>query len=562
MLSNIKIKSLLLQYKHYLLLFYIFIFSVLIFKIAGIYQHSFTNFMNVATYLTWHNIFEFVSILVSFTVFSVSYFSYNQTGRLRSVFLGNIFLLTGTIDAFHTLSFKGMPDFFIPNMGANRATTFWIIARLIGAIGFIITSFIPNNKKSKINKMLFIIPSIIISFTTFITVTYFSNILPKMYDEVRGLTEIKIVLEYLIIVILLIAIIKFVHEYNKTKDFLIILFVGALLLSIFSELAFVSYKNDVHHIYNYLGHVYKIIAFSIIFRVIFIYNVQMPYKKLSEAKDELRSYAENLDKIVDKRTHELKRMNQKFLDDLEYARDIQKAVLPARLPKETEVSFCAKYFPAESVGGDFYNVFKLDEDNIGIYVGDVAGHGVPAAMLSVFINQSIKSLREFDKNRTEIITPSLVLKNLYESFNMTNFKDNIYVVLLYCVYNIKTRKLTYASAGLNAEPIIIKNTGEVYNLCISGFPICKFIEFYNEDYIDSYIELDEGDKILFYTDGLVDAERHDGLKFCDINLNKLIKKNLNQNCSELSNSIEKGVFEFIDNNVIKDDITFVIMEVN
>jgi len=63
--------------------------------------------------LAWHNILEFTSVLISFTVFAVSYYTYEQTGNLRSVFLGSVFLAVGMVDAFHTLSYKGMPAFLI-----------------------------------------------------------------------------------------------------------------------------------------------------------------------------------------------------------------------------------------------------------------------------------------------------------------------------------------------------------------------------------------------------------------------------------------------------------------
>jgi len=107
---------------------------------------------------------------------------------------------------------------------------------------------------------------------------------------------------------------------------MVLLLCVSLEITIFSETAFVLYFS-VYDIYNYLGHVYKFIAFFIIFRAIFINDIQEPYRKLSKAKEKLRNHAENLDMMIRERTRELENLNQKLMQDLKYARDIQKSFL-------------------------------------------------------------------------------------------------------------------------------------------------------------------------------------------------------------------------------------------
>lgn len=552
--------------KSYILLAVIALFSYFLFKVAYMFQQRFHEFMDVATYLAWHNLFEFTAILVSLAVFLVAYYTYGQTKNLRFMFLGSVFLAIGMVDTFHTLSFKGMPAFFIDNDDANRATTFWIIARLLGGLGFLISGLIPVDAKSHIKKWIFVVPAALFSFATFIFVSYFPRLLPAMYIEGKGLTVEKIILEYVIVILLAVTIILFMVEYRKTKDYLMILFSCALILSIFSEFAFISY-NKVYDIYNYLGHVYKFIAYFIILRITFTNNVQKPYVELSKAQDALKDYAENLDKLVDQRTVQLREMNRqlkavnlKLLNDIEYARDIQKAMLPTKLPSEKEVFFSARYFPAERVSGDFYNVFKLDQEHIGFYIGDVSGHGVPAAMLTIFINQSIKEKKDRYGNNY-VIAPSEVLKHSYEAFNNTNFKNEVYIVLLYAVYNFKTRELTYASAGLNVMPLITDTSGRVTGLPIRGFPICKFAEFHTAEYEDKTIVLNQGDKVLFYTDGLIEAENTCREQFSEERLKYILKMNGAVTGIQMISGIEKGIFDFIDVSKLKDDITFFVMEV-
>lgn len=558
--SNKSLRNYFADNRPHILLALIFLSSFVLFRFAYLFQQDFHRIMDVATYLTWHNIFEFSGVLVSFAIFAVAYYTYEQTKSLGSILLGSIFLSVGMIDSFHTLSFMGMPAFFVENTCANRATTFWIIARLVAAGGLVITSFISVHRKTGINKRVFSISMIIFSFFVLILVTYYPNILPAMYIRDRGLTPAKVFLEYVVILLFFVTIIKYLVRYRHTKDFLIIWLSGALILNIFSELAFVSY-DKVYDIYNYIGHVYKVIASYIIFRVIFIHNVQKPYIELFAAQNELKNYAENLDKLVDQRTSQLKQMNQKLLEDLEYARDIQRALLPSRLPDEKEVTFSARYFPAERVSGDLYDIFKLDSRNIGFYIGDVSGHGVPAAMLTVFLKQGIRPTSEGNGNGGEILKPSIVLRNLYESFNNTNFKDELYIVLVYGVYNFKTGELTYASAGLNVPPLIVKGSGDALEIQIKGFPVCKFREFYSGEYEDWSIKLDRGDKVLFYTDGLVEAEDSNGKWFSEGRLKEVISSSGKQSAAELSKTIEKSLFNFMDTSRLKDDITFFVMEV-
>jgi sigma-B regulation protein RsbU (phosphoserine phosphatase) len=548
------------DFKGYTFIMAIVVFSGILFRFAYMLEQNVSHVIDVGTFLAWHNLFEFSGILVCLAVFFVSYYTYEQAGSLRSIILGTFFLGVGMIDTFHTLSFKGMPDFFIHNLTANRATTFWIIGRMTAGIGFVAVSIIPESKKSKVNEGFLAISSLIFSITVFIIATYLPWVIPPMYIEGYGLTKLKIVLEYMIIALSFIAAINFIHTYIKTKDSLILYLVGSLILNIFSEFAFISY-GQVYDIYNYIGHVYKAISYFIIFRVIFISNIQKPYIELFETKKELKNYADNLDRLVDQRTLQLKLVNKKLLEDLEYAKQIQGAMLPTALPVEKEVEFHAEYFPAERVSGDFYNVFKLDDDNIGLYIGDVSGHGVPAAMLTVFLNRTIKVKRETEEGQFEILKPALVLKNIYEAFNDTNFNDDVYIVLIYGVYNVKTRKLVYSSAGLNVPPVLyVKHSGEVLELEIRGFPICKFSEFYDAQYSDASIILNPGDKILFYTDGLTEAENTFKEKYSETRLKQIFSNTSEFQGTQLCDAIVEDVFNFIGAKKLKDDITFVAME--
>jgi sigma-B regulation protein RsbU (phosphoserine phosphatase) len=547
------------EYKQLLWLGAVIVFSAIIFEKIYLLDSFFNKTINISSYLSWHTIFEFISVLISLCVFILSHYAYRQNHNLRGIFIANVFLTMGIIDVFHTLSFKGMPYFLTENSTANSATTYWIIARLIGAIGIAAGSFIRTNKKSRINRRVFLFFSIAISIIAIILVTNFQHILPAMYIEGVGVTKIKKVLEYIIILCLCFAGFMYLQQYLRRKNNSNLMFAIAITTSIFSELAFVRYTS-VYDIYNYIGHVYKFISYFIVFRIAFINNIEKPYLSLYKAKNKLKAYAGNLNKLVDDRTKELYQMNKKLLEDLECARDIQKAILPDNLPNNEEVKFEANYYPAEAVSGDFYNVFKLDDHRIGMYIGDVSGHGVSAAMLTVFLNQSFKTTKEFEGNRLEIINPSKVLENLYELYNKVNFKDEVYILVLYAIYDVKTMELEYSSAGMNVQPLIVKNNGEILEMDIKGLPICNLINIYPADYVDKTIKLESGDKVFFYTDGLIELNnKRTGESFTKDDLKRLLA---DYEDKELYDEIDKNIKLICSNGGQKDDVTFFVMEVN
>lgn len=540
------------------------VLSIIPFVLAYCLQSEFDKLMGVATFLTWHNLFEFSSILVSVSVFLVAYYSYDQTGRSKSIYLGSVFLTVALIDAFHTLSYKGMPDFFISNDTSNRATTLWIVSRFIAAVGFVFAgNTVKRNKnkirkKKKLNKNIYLIISLCLSITILVTTTWFPSIFPLMYEEGVGLTAFKKNSELVIIFLFFISGVRFVRRYFLKKEILELVSAYSMVLSIYSEMSFMQYFS-VYDVYNYLGHIYKFIAFFMLFRVIFITNIRRPYIELYEAKHKIKSYADNLDLIVQKRTEELRKLNDQLMEDLRYAKGIQKAMYPSKLPQYKEVLFDSRYFPAEMVSGDFYNVFKRDEENIALFIGDVSGHGVPAAMLTVFVNQTVRTLIDTESG---IISPSEVLNSIYKSFNKTNFSEEVYIVMIYALYNVKKRELTYSSAGHNVEPVLIKRDGTVEEIRIVGFPICKFGEFYDDQYKDDTLVLNSKDKVLFYTDGLIEARNTEGDFYSKERFIDLLKNNSNKSCKDINKIITRSLFEFTGKYALKDDVTFFILEVN
>ena len=183
--------------------------------------------------------------------------------------------------------------------------------------------------------------------------------------------------------------------------------------------------------------------------------------------------------------------------DLEVARGIQQAMLTDALPQNEFVSFVSGYLPAENLSGDFYNVIKIDESHYGVYIGDVSGHGVSAAMLTVFTFQKIMSLMD-EIGKEGMTIPAMVLKHLYDSFNAANFSEELYIVLIYGVYNTDTGIFSYASGGLNTSPLRLRPDGSIQELETEGFAICKLGDLISPKFSNRQVMLFPGDSLYLY----------------------------------------------------------------
>jgi len=526
-----------------------------VFFISVIFEYEIYTIFSVVNFLTWHTLFEFTSVIFSFIIFNNCFYPYKHTNRKRLLVLSITFFIVGCLDFLHALSYKGMPFTFAPS-SVKMATTYWIIARLTMAIGLFITSIIPFAKKIKINEKLVLILSVLLTFFFFYIVTYKLDILPPLFIEGKGLTKLKIYLEFVVMFLQIVAIINFIRSYRKTSNKYLIILSSSLILLTFSEALFTLYKS-VYDTFNFLGHLYKIAGFYLIYHSIFKYNIDMHYIKLKEMQGRIKLYANNLEKIVDIKTNKFREANEKLTKELDYAKVIQQSLLPPSNMSFGNVVFKAEYMPCEKLSGDFYDIYEIDKENIGMYILDVTGHGVPAALLTMFSINSIKSNERLIK-RYRGLKPHKNLKNFYEEFNKLRFPEEMHIVTFFATYNIKSKVLTYCSAGMNCHPILIKRTGEYEFLDKSlGFPICQFGDFFTPEYESAKIKLCVGDKVIFYTDGLVEKQKNSILNEKEL-INILLRNNNND-----IEKLNKDIIQSLKNSrkSFDDDITYFIMEI-
>ena len=253
--------------------------------------------MEISSYLVFHNVTEFFSVMVSFSIFGLGWCSYDQNRDRHSLFLSVVFLAIGLMDFMHTLGYAGMPAFITPN-SSNKATQFWIAVRFFGAAAFIASAFVtPDNRSRWLSKRVLLTSALAISAAVFSAIIFFPDDVPTAFVQGVGLTPFKVAAEYVIILLLIGAVIAYWQRLYRSGDRLVYYYLSAFVLCIYSEISFTLYRS-AFDTYNMLGHIYKIVAFWLIYRGIFVTSVRKPYEELLGSNDQLRESRNMLSHIM------------------------------------------------------------------------------------------------------------------------------------------------------------------------------------------------------------------------------------------------------------------------
>jgi len=271
------------------ILAFVFMISVSLFLLVELFPSLLYHTMDIAPYLVFHNIAEVFSIMVSFSIFGVGWFTYEQSKNRHALFLSCAFLAIGLMDFMHTLSFPGMPSFITPS-SMLKSTQLWIAVRMYAAVMFLASAFIDADTRNRLLSRQVLLPAALaVTGLVFVGAVFYPSKLPATFIQDKGLTSFKIYSEYLIIILLACSIPAYWRRYAKTGTKQLMYYMAAFLVCIFSELAFTVYKSTFDT-YNMLGHIYKAAAFALIYRGIFAASVRYPYVKLVETAEKLREH--------------------------------------------------------------------------------------------------------------------------------------------------------------------------------------------------------------------------------------------------------------------------------
>ena len=240
--------------------------------------------------------------------------------------------------------------------------------------------------------------------------------------------------------------------------------------------------------------------------------------------------------------------------DLAVAREIQQAILPRIFPpfpeNASQLDIAASMNAAKDVGGDFYDFFRIDDDHIGFVIADVSGKGVPAAIFMAVSRTLIRATGIRGVSPSECITYS---NGLLEKESV----NNMFVTVFYGIYNIKTGEIRYTNAGHN-PPYVLKQNGSLERFPVSGnMAIGIFGDF---EYTEATLQLEHGDTLLLYTDGVTEAINPSEEEFTETRLEQTLRKVSGQTCQQIIDTIKADVKTFADGAEQSDDITLLALK--
>ena len=244
-------------------------------------------------------------------------------------------------------------------------------------------------------------------------------------------------------------------------------------------------------------------------------------------------------------------------EEMRLASRLQRDFLPRTIPEVPPVSFEILFQPCGWVSGDIYDVFRLDEETLGFHIVDVVGHGMPAALLTIFIKRALQTKRIADTDY-QIIPPEESLTLLNQDLVEQNLAHCQFATACYCTLNIKTLQLDVARAG-HPYPLLIRSDRTIVQLGQAGALLGVLP---GEIYHSASYRLAPGDKLLMYSDGLEDAlfepvtnhdERHYAPDFLDI---------LDLDIKDLLPNLSQQIAGLTPPGSLRDDMTVVALQID
>ncbi len=359
---------------------------------------------------------------------------------------------------------------------------------------------------------------------------------------------------------------KIIRNYWLTTLLLIFVFIsvgvaGAVALSN-------MFLKPIYELSRVAGEVAKR-NFDISARIFFKDELGSLAETFNQMIGEIKDYSENLEELVRQRTRELEEANSRLkkanmelerrhkemLRELRLAQGLQHSILPRseNLDLGNLIRFGSMYLAMESIGGDIYDVHRLSENKIGVLVADVSGHGVPAAMVTTMIKLAFITHSSPNKTTSEICSD--VNRSLYASLSDSSF----YITAFYLIYDASKNTIQFTNAGHRPAFLYRPSTDEIIKLDSKGVFLGVFEDAKFEM---GEVSLKKLDKVVMYTDGVIEARNEKGEFFDEEGLIKVLK----QYGSIPADDFVKRLFiileEFMSGEPARDDITIVAFDIN
>lgn len=254
--------------------------------------------------------------------------------------------------------------------------------------------------------------------------------------------------------------------------------------------------------------------------------------------------------IENSKLYQEKLEKQRIERDISLAREIQRMLLPQLFPKDVFYEISAINIPSKEVGGDYYDFIRPETSKIGIAIGDIAGKGIPASLLMSNLQAAFRA------SASQISDPALVMSQVNSQITRTTSPEK-YATFFYGIFDESNYIFTYANAGHNF-PILRLLSGECRFLRESGLVIGIDEHTHYEPH---QLQLQSGELLVFYTDGITEALSSDEREFGEERLLRIIQQYNWITTEQLRNKIYDSVIDFAKGTFQYDDLTLVIFQV-
>ncbi|MFT7462535.1 MAG: sigma-B regulation protein RsbU (phosphoserine phosphatase) [Pseudohongiellaceae bacterium] len=254
---------------------------------------------------------------------------------------------------------------------------------------------------------------------------------------------------------------------------------------------------------------------------------------------------------------ELEQRQQDLAEGLRAAADIQQSLIPRSPPASRNIELAWRFIPCEQVGGDIFNVMTMPGDELGLYMVDVSGHGVPAAMVTVSIVQSLlpqSGIVVRPAGSDDVTPPAKVIELLDHEYPFERFGK--FFTISYLLLDDKTGALRYANAA-HPHPILIRATGEV-ELLEEGGTIVGLGGMIPVQ--EGMVQLLPGDRVYLTTDGLAELNGPSNEEFGDERLIELLSQQNDVSLQDACDEVLSALRAWSSGALPDDDITLLALE--
>jgi sigma-B regulation protein RsbU (phosphoserine phosphatase) len=274
----------------------------------------------------------------------------------------------------------------------------------------------------------------------------------------------------------------------------------------------------------------------------------------------LMSIASQLALIIDNaRLTERMVVQERMRRELALAAEVQQRLLPSQSPQGTAVEIAGFCEPARGVGGDYYDFINCDNNELGLAIADVAGKGMPAALLMSTVQATLRSLtaRNGSSGPTSPELSSIVSKLNRLLFNTTNGEH--YVTFFYATFDQATQRLTYVNAGHNPPLYLQGDANAEFRQLTSGGLVAGAFE--HSAYEQETVQMKPKDLLFLYTDGLSEALNVAGEEFGAGRIMETLKATASLSADQIRDVVARQVKDWCAGMSLYDDLTFVVMKV-